>query len=82
MRARALELAKTCPSTGDTTLYPGKRECNLSATGWRASGIVRQEHQAKSCAERCHLQCLGAWLLGRKPRRQVDGEHLLHLRLD
>lgn len=77
MRAWALELARTCPSTGDATLYPGEAGLGSAATGWRASGIARQEHQAKCCAEGCHLQSsgsLGAWLLGRKPRRQVDGE--------
>lgn len=77
MRARALELARTCPSTGDATLYPGKRDLGAPVLAGERVELPAKSIKRSAALRGCHLQSsgsLGAWLLGRKPRRQVDGE--------
>lgn len=74
MRARALELARTCPSTGDATLYPGKRDLGAPLLAGERVELPAKSIKRSATLRDVTCRVLGAWLLGRKPRRQVDGE--------
>lgn len=61
MRARALEQARTCPSTGDATLYPGKRDLGAPLLAGERVELPAKSIKRSAALRDVTCRVLGAW---------------------